>query len=291
MLPICMTCLELAGPGMIVLTGPSSCGKGEIGKALSSIFNIQPQNYLSMGEILRQTFARSKTDPAFAAILQTEYFLSWEVSVFDCLDTNNKLTEKIYSYKSALESYIGKSLELCSQLDWLEFCTVNGLLVPNRWTEVILENYLKQNPQLQHSAFVLDGYPRTAIAAQHLVETVQKYHIPVLKVLHISISKTEMLARATFRNRIDDQEDILKSRFDFYINSVQPSVDVLKKLLGNDYVALIDGHQPVYNQDNSVDVSTSIKNVVHDCLVALGFHRDMIQLLLRTYQTLPQKNL
>ena len=104
--------------------------------------------------------------------------------------------------------------------------------------------------------------------------------IPVLKVLHLSISKQEMIARAAARGRGDDDEKSLHSRFNFYVDNVQPSIDFLKTKLGGDAVALIDAHQPVFAVENGVEtfnLRASINKVVSSALVSLGIPRVIIQ--------------
>ena len=96
-----------------------------------------------------------------------------------------------------------------SQLDWLEYCTTHGLLVPNRWTQALIEAHLEGLPDLASKPFLLDGYPRTRSAATHLLQALHALGVPMLKVLHLSISKQEMLHRAGIRGRIDDDEQSL----------------------------------------------------------------------------------
>ena len=65
-------------------------------------------------------------------------------------------------------------------------------------------------------------------SSKHLIAFLRRFNIPVIKVLHLSISKQEMLSRATKRGRADDDEASLLSRYQFYIENVHPSVDYLK---------------------------------------------------------------
>jgi adenylate kinase family enzyme len=281
--------IALRGPGVVILTGPSSCGKGEVANALCELVSVDPRRHLSMGEILRTTAERSKTDPEYARLLAEKYSLSREVSLFDCIDTNEELTAKVKRYLPDLERYFGRtpsrfiSEELSgegdvSQLDWLEFCTARGLLIPNRWTQDLIsaeiERAIVADTEGLDSPFILDGYPRTVAAAKHLLGFLESLGLPVLKVLHLSISKAEMSARAGKRGRADDHEEALRRRFEFYVDNVQPSVDYLKTELGGDRIALIDAHQPAYTRDEQghrvFDLQRSIDNVVSSALRALG---------------------
>ncbi|EAR09327.1 adenylate kinase family protein [Reinekea blandensis] len=264
--------------GVIILTGPSSCGKGEVASALCRMLQIRPEAHLSMGEILRNTFRQAKEDESFAELLATKYDLSAQTNIYDCVDTTEALSAKVRSYQASLEKYFAKTgMDLfTSQLEWLEFCTMNGLLVPNRWTENFVAAHIEQARSTREETFILDGYPRTQRAAEHLLEFLESMNIPVLKVLHLSISRKEMMARAQSRGRADDDEESLKKRFNFYIENVQPSVDYMKTRLGSDRIALIDAHQPVFDDTKAgpkFNLDASINAVVTSVLRAMGVPR------------------
>ncbi len=277
--------VSLRGPGVLILTGPSSCGKGEVAAALCRVMSIPPHAHLSMGEILRTTFQRAKNDKSYAHLLAQKYQISSQSNIFDCVDTTEELTKKVLNYLEEMEFYFKKKemSKFISQLDWLEFCTMNGLLVPNRWTQDFIAAHIEHAPEFRVYPFILDGYPRTVKAAKHLIHFLKKFKIPVIKVLHLSISKQEMLSRATKRGRADDDEPSLLSRYQFYIENVHPSVDYLKAELGSDTVALIDAHQPVYRQagqEKQFDLEKSILNVVASSLWSLGVSRKTVKDLL-----------
>lgn len=280
--------VSMRGHGVVILTGPSSCGKGEVASALCRVMSIPPSDHLSMGEILRTTFQRAKSDRSYAHLLATTYKLSADSNIFDCVDTTDDLTRKVLNYVPQMEDYFKRSGmdTFTSQLDWLEFCTMNGLLVPNRWTQDFIAAHIEHSPTLRHSPFILDGYPRTVQAAKHLIEFLRRMGIPVLKVLHLSISKQEMISRARARGRADDDEASLISRFQFYIENVHPSVDFLKMELGSDAIALIDAHQPVYEDVDGrkvLKLEESINNVVASALRSLGVPRVVLKDLLDSH--------
>lgn len=279
--------IALRGPGVVILTGPSSCGKGEVAAALCELVSVDARRHLSMGEILRTTVARAREDEGFARLLADKYALSRDSCIFDCVDSSEELTRKVRRYLPDLERYFGRkpsrfiSEELdgtpeVSQLEWLEFCTARGLLIPNRWTQDLISAEIERvlgTSGEGDSPFILDGYPRTVAAARHLLGFLDDLGLPMLKVLHLSISRAEMTARAGKRGRADDNTEALRSRFDFYVENVQPSVDYLKTELGGDRVALIDAHQPAYREIDGrrvFDLQASIDNVVSSALRALG---------------------
>jgi adenylate kinase family enzyme len=79
-----------------------------------------------------------------------------------------------------------------------------------------------------------------------------------------------MIKRALGRKRYDDNIESLERRYNFYVEHVQPSIDYLKLRLGSSKVVLIDAHQPVYTNENDIDVELSIKQVTIDVLQSLG---------------------
>lgn len=274
--------ISMRHPGVVILTGPSSCGKGEVAAALCRVMSIAPSDHLSMGEILRSSFQNAKSDASYAALLSERYQISAASNIFQCVDTTEDLSRKVKNYLPQLEKYFQRSGmdTFTSQLEWLEFCTMNGLLVPNRWTQNFIAAHIEHSPGLRSRPFILDGYPRTVSAAKHLLEFLERLSIPVIKVLHLSISRQEMIQRAKHRGRADDDETSLLSRFQFYIENVQPSVDYLKMELGSDAIVLVDAHQPVYVERNGQKVlalKESIANVVSSALRGLGVPRVILK--------------
>ena len=93
-----------------------------------------------------------------------------------------------------------------------------------------------------------------------------------------------MSARAGKRGRADDDAEALRSRFDFYLENVQPSVDYLKTELGGDSIALIDAiSRPSSSRTASAifHLERSIENVVATALRAIGVPRSVRDLLER----------
>jgi hypothetical protein len=72
---------------------------------------------------------------------------------------------------------------------------------------------------------------------------------------------------------------MLERRYQFYVEHVQPSVELLKASLGSHRVALIDAHQPEYRNDGSLDLDASVKNVANRVLMALGVSRHILECL------------
>ena len=257
------------GCGAILLTGPSSCGKGEIAKELRSFLSIPKERHLSMGDILRRTIKKAREDENFRDRLAAIYNISDRISVFEERENKAENILKAIKHKNDLILFYN-GRETISQLDWLEFCVIEGLLVPDEWTVNIINATFEDSEEFQKEIFILDGYPRTIKAAEALLNTFAQFNIPVIKVIHLSISKDEMIKRALGRKRFDDKKDSLERRYLFYIENVQPSIDYLKIRLGSSKVTLIDAHQPVYNDQHIIDIEKSIKQVTLNVLQSLG---------------------
>jgi len=292
--PVRVESVSLRGPGVLILTGPSSCGKGEIAAALCALMSIDRGRHLSMGEILRTAYQNGRSDLAYAKLLEEKYFLSADENIFDCIDSSEDLSAKVKRYLPDLKIMFrgrpGREVTdvFVSQLDWLEFCTTRGLLVPNRWTQDLIAAGIEHAQAESSVPFILDGYPRTVAAAKHLLTFLRSLDVPVIKVLHMSISKTEMLLRAERRGRLDDDGEALRSRFEFYIENVQPSVDYMKQELGADRIALIDAHQPAFDEvdgERVFNLRQSISNVVAASLRSLGVPRVIIRDLLDSWRS------
>jgi adenylate kinase family enzyme len=256
--------------GVIILTGPSSCGKGEVANSLCTFLSIPKDSHLSMGEILRKTVSEAKKDSSFRNILAQKYNISDKTSIFDTRKNPEFITEKAEHHKQELLSFIDPASKIISQLDWLDFCVNKGLLIPDEWTEKIIDASIRNSNNLHKGIFILDGYPRTINAAISLLQTLQSVNIPIIKIIHLSITKEEMKKRAFNRNRNDDTEESLERRYQFYIDHVLPCIDYLKENLGTSYVSLIDAHQPAYNQDGTLNIAASIGNVALSVLQTLG---------------------
>jgi len=270
--------VRVEGHGVILLTGPSSCGKGEIAKALCKFLSIPKERHLSMGEILRRTIIKAKVDDCFRNKLSQNYGISYNNPILDVNKNMADTIKKVESYRGELEVFFSKTINKISQLDWLEFCVNKGLLIPDEWTEKIMDAAMENSTELNKGIFILDGYPRTVAAAEKLLETFNKAKIPIIKVLHLSITKHEMISRALNRKRDDDTTESLERRYNFYVDKVQPSIDYLKAKIGASRVALIDAHQPVFNADKTLNVDASIHNVVLSAIQSLGLPSYLLDL-------------
>ena len=269
-----VTSVRATGRGLIILAGPSSCGKGAVADALRRILQIPRENHLAMGDALRGVIARRRDDAAFRETMGERFGVWPDRCVYDPEYSRPSLIQKAREYSVHLEGRFGTSP---SQADWLEYCVTEGLLVPDAWSEAIIDGTIEERAQGENTVVLLDGYPRTEIAARHILRVTERLSLPILKILHLSVSKREMHRRALGRNRLDDTPDKLERRFQFYIEHVQPCVELLKSKVGSHRVALIDAHQPSYNADGKLNLQASVNNVAFAALRALGVSRHILR--------------
>ena len=259
------------GRGIIILSGPSSCGKGAVAKHLRRTLHLPRDLHLSMGDALRETITRAREDAVFRASMGETLGIHADRAIFDHPDP--AVTTKAKSYVG----FIGRFGANPTEVDWLEYCVTAGLLVPDAWSEQIIEGVIADRASRHRAVILLDGYPRTEVAARHVIDLTRRLEIPIIKVLHLSVSKNEMHRRALGRKRMDDTPEMLERRYTFYVDHVQPSIELLKAQLGSSRTALIDAHKPEYTPNGDLDVPASVRNVANEVLMALGVSRHILE--------------
>jgi adenylate kinase family enzyme len=133
-----------------------------------------------------------------------------------------------------------------SKLEYLRHCVTHGLLIPDAWTQAVIEWQLER---VASGRWVLDGYPRTVGAARHLLEALEARGIALLGAVELQIPLEVMRRRLLARGREDDTEAALRRRLDFYRESVIPTLEWLEAR-----------HVRVHR----VDASASLERVVQD---------------------------
>lgn len=180
--------------GVFLLLGASGSGKGTIAKQLLALGIVK--HHVSMGDLLRGMMTR--------------------------INTNS-------SERNNLERQLADPIPtgFSSRVAYFEHCVQNGWLIPDSWTEFIIEHELNCKPKLQTEAWVMDGYPRRIKAAKHLIESLSKLEIPLLAVIHLFISLPQMQKRLLARGRSDDTLEVIGNRFKFYQEHVLPTLEFL----------------------------------------------------------------
>lgn len=112
-----------------------------------------------------------------------------------------------------------------SPLEYLRHCVLSGLLIPDSWTQAVIEQRLKHAPA---GLWLLDGYPRTLGAAQHLISALEQAGIALLGAIHLRVSNDVATQRLLARGRSDDSAQAILERLEFYRASVLPTFEWLK---------------------------------------------------------------
>ena len=264
--------VKATGRGLILIAGPSSCGKGAISKALLTALQIPSSNYVSMGDALRGVIQLA-ADPAFRVSMGDRFGIWSDRAVLTDPRVAEATRRKAVSYVEDLRERFGESP---SEVDWLEYCVTTGLIAPDAWSERVVEETIGSAASGENGVVLLDGYPRTEAAAGHVLQLAERFSLPIIKVIHLSVSKREMHRRALGRRRADDTPEGLERRYQFYVEQVQPAVELLKSELGSHAVALVDAHQPAYREDGELDLAESVDNVSRNVLISMGLSRHIL---------------
>ncbi|GEM48004.1 adenylate kinase [Deinococcus cellulosilyticus NBRC 106333 = KACC 11606] len=196
------------------MTGPNASGKGTVAQRLLTEGMVR--HHVSMGQLLRDVAQEASNTPD-------------QKQVLDCLLGSPDATSH------------------------LEHCLRNRLLIPDAWTEALIELYLKNHPELHTSVWLLDGYPRRLEAAKHLMALLDELNIPLLHVLHLRVPEAEVLRRSLLRKREDDNKETIRSRYRIYEQEILPVVEHLEALLGTHQVSHIDASTDT-GQTNSREI-------------------------------------
>jgi adenylate kinase family enzyme len=114
-----------------------------------------------------------------------------------------------------------------SRSAYLRHAVETGLLIPDPWTQTIVEREL--DATLPDWFWVLDGFPRTVGAATHLLGALQARQIRCLGVVHLRLPYPELERRLLSRGRSDDTAAAIANRFAFYQQSVLPTLAFLEQ--------------------------------------------------------------
>lgn len=100
--------------------------------------------------------------------------------------------------------------------------------------------------------FLLDGFPRTKVQADWLLEQIKSGRIKLTAIFNLVASKEVVRDRLLKRGRQDDTEAVIENRFDVYETETLPIIKFFE-----------DAGMPVFNIDADRDIMT-----VHDELLS-----------------------
>lgn len=130
-----------------------------------------------------------------------------------------------------------------------------GNLVPDFMTCTLYTKELLENLNADNHLYI-DGIPRSNAQADAVAQSISFFNRKNVVIIDISISSEEAKKRMLLRNRSDDTEDAVMSRFSFYENSVIPAVEYMKNNSGFKYIQV--------NGEGSVEeIHTNIINALN----------------------------
>lgn len=97
--------------------------------------------------------------------------------------------------------------------------------------------------------FLLDGFPRTKVQADWLLEQVRSGRFPLTAIFNLTASPTVVKERLLKRGRQDDTEAAIKRRFDEYETVTMPIIDYFKQA-GIDVYDINADQEPIAVHDN-----------------------------------------
>ncbi len=108
-----------------------------------------------------------------------------------------------------------------------------GDLVPDEIMKNLFGNILDKNSNSK--GIILDGYPRTNVQVDNLIELLEERSLEIEQVINIEVSEKELLKRAKKRaetsNRIDDKDEQTHvKRIKVYQEKTKPAIDYMKTL-------------------------------------------------------------
>ncbi len=99
--------------------------------------------------------------------------------------------------------------------------------------------------------FVLDGFPRTIVQADWLMDQFKKKRFEMTAVFHLKASEQVVHDRLRERGRLDDSEQAITKRFEEYRLITMPIIERFKQQ-----------HAPVYEIDASQDAESMHKQIM-----------------------------
>ena len=124
----------------------------------------------------------------------------------------------------------------------------SGNLVSDDILNEIVANRLKL-PDCQ-GGFILDGYPRTMSQKIFLIDFLESHDLSISKIINLSIDEKIIIerikSRSNIENRLDDREEIIKTRMIKYLKETKHLFKYFRSKYPNDY-NIVDGNHNISN--------------------------------------------
>jgi adenylate kinase len=130
-----------------------------------------------------------------------------------------------------LETAVGKQAKQFMQA---------GQLVPDALTiELARQRIEKEDCR---GGFMVDGFPRSLVQAEGFEKMLGRQNLEVDRVVYFRIAEEIALQRLLGRGRADDQESIIRNRFEVYEKQTRPLIDYYRD---KDKLSEIDAGRPL----------------------------------------------
>lgn len=111
-------------------------------------------------------------------------------------------------------------------------CIDAGRLAPEEATIELIRRRIKE-PDAR-SGFILDGFPRSPVQAKALEEMFTEKSVELDKVIYLyvpeEVAVQRLLRRSALEGRVDDNEEVIRTRFEVYEKETKPLIEYYQKL-------------------------------------------------------------
>lgn len=98
-----------------------------------------------------------------------------------------------------------------------------GHLVPDEMTIELTRKRLSE-PDCRNG-FIIDGFPRSAGQARGLERILAENKLEIDRVFYFRITEEEAVKRLLLRGRHDDEENVIRARFEVYEKETRPLIE------------------------------------------------------------------
>ena len=93
----------------------------------------------------------------------------------------------------------------------------------------LIDDALPKEKQYEEE-YILDGFPRSIVQADWLIEKVQRKRFSIRGIIHLQATSETIIPRLLERKRPDDNLEAISNRISEYQNTILPILDRLKEV-------------------------------------------------------------